>query len=304
MSIKNFIIRNLTSISRAKNKRQTLKTIIKAETRHENWINIHRIDPNNIGDYYCAPHLYFDELKGKSLDIFDYKSNHPEIRENFVQSVSNNALIIGGGGLLNRNSFSMQLKTFEKLAKSGKKTVLWGVGHNSNNKSNFGKNIFYNIDTAAFGVVGVRDYNRIESYVPCVSCLHPIFDKKYTNTQEVGLIFHKKTLKDKSLVKQLSHYPYTSNTKDLESLVSFIGKSETVVTDSYHAMYWAMLLEKKVIAIPNSTKFFDFKYQPGFSTFSDFESQLKKTQVYTGVLEECRTLNLNFSERVFNYLNV
>lgn len=304
MSISKFLLRNLASVNRKKNKKQTLNAILNASQEHNGMVNIHRIDQNNIGDFYCAPHLYFDQLKGKSLDIFDYKNSNEAVRNNFIHTVSKNALIIGGGGLLNRDSFTQQMATFEKLAKNGKKTVLWGVGHNDKRESSFRKKVDYNIDTSAFGLVGVRDYTSSETFVPCVSCLHPIFDKNYINTQEIGLIFHKKTMKDKSLLKKLSTYPYTSNTKNLNDMITFIGKSETVVTDSYHAMYWAMLLDKKVIAVPNSSKFFDFKYQPAFSTFQDFESQLNKTQVYPGVLDECRDLNLKFAERVFDYLNL
>ncbi|WP_141675490.1 polysaccharide pyruvyl transferase family protein [Formosa haliotis] len=304
MSISEFLKRNLSTFSRAQHKKRTLNSILAAPQYEHNVVNIYRKDENNIGDFYCAPHLYFDELKNKSLDIFDYKSSNPEVREHFIQSVNNNALIIGGGGLLKRSSFKQQLKTFETLAKRGKKSVLWGIGHNDKNKSNFGKTVPYEIDTSAFGLVGVRDYNRAESFVPCVSCMHPIFDQHYSNSQEIGLVFHKNSIKNKSLLKTLSHYPYTCNTKDLDNMISFIGASETVVTDSYHAMYWAMLLEKKIIVIPNSTKFFNFKYKPEFSTFNEFETRVKKAPRYTGLLEECRALNIQFSNRVFNYLNL
>ena len=86
-------------------------------------------------------------------------------------------------------------------------------------------------------------------------------------------------------------------------MISFIGKSNTIVTDSYHAMYWSILLGKKVVAIPNSSKFFDFKYQPIISSFKEFEKDLHKAKSYSGVLEECREVNIKFADKVFNYLN-
>lgn len=304
MSISKFIKRNLTSFQRSKQKKKVISTIYNTEQKNEDVINIHRIDENNVGDFFCAPHLYFDELKGKSLDIFDYKSTDQSISDNFINSVSNNSLIIGGGGLLNRGSFAQQLKLFENLSAKGKKTVLWGVGHNEKDQSRFGKVNSYNIATDKFGMVGVRDFSTKNTWVPCVSCLHPIFDTPYSVSQETGIIFHKKTIKDKTLLKKLKDYPSTSNTTNLDDMISFIGKSETIVTDSYHAMYWSMLLGKKVIAIPNSSKFYDFKYQPVFSSFNDFDTQLKNTQSHTGLLEECREINLKFAETVFNYLNL
>lgn len=294
----------LASLKRKRIKSRTLKTILKTEQLNNSVVNLHRIDINNVGDFYCAPHLYFDVLKDKSLDIFDYKVDNKTTTNNFVEKISNNSLIVGGGGLLNRSGFSKQMKLFEKLTDKNKKIVLWGLGHNRKDPSTFNKRIDYNIDISKFGLVGTRDYNMPGDYVPCVSCMHSIFNEKYTNTQEIGIIFHKDTLKKDNLLKQLENYPTSSNTTNLNDMINFIGKSETVVTDSYHAMYWSMLLNKKVIAIPNSSKFYDFKYKPVFSSFDTFKDDLKKGQSYSGILEECREINYNFAEKAFNYLNL
>jgi len=294
----------IKSLQRKVRKKKTIRTILSSEQSNNDVINIHRIDVNNVGDFYCAPHHYFDILKGKSLDIFDYKSEDKTKLNTFISEITHNSLIIGGGGLLNRSGFVKQMKMFEELTQKNKKIVLWGVGHNDKHKSNFGKINSYNIDVNKFKVVGTRDYNMPTDYVPCVSCLHPIFDKEYDEVQDVGIIFHKDTLKNKNLIQRLEKYPTTSNTTNLEELVRFIGKSNTIVTDSYHAMYWSMLLNKKVIAIPNSSKFFDFKYKPVFSNFDQFEDDLKKGKSFTGIKEECREINLKFAEKVFDYLKL
>ncbi|APY09184.1 hypothetical protein BWZ20_13115 [Winogradskyella sp. J14-2] len=294
----------LSSLKRKRIKNKTINAILNTDQQNNSVINLHRIDRNNVGDFYCAPHLYFDVLKGKSLDIFDYKVDDKNVTANFIKKISNNSLIIGGGGLLNRSGFSKQMKMFEKLTDKNKKIVLWGLGHNRKDPSTFNKNVAYNIKTSKFGLVGTRDYSMPGEYVPCVSCMHNIFDKNYTSTQETGIIFHKDTLKKNNLLKRLENYPTSSNTTNLEEMVGFIGKSETIITDSYHAMYWSMLLNKKVIAIPNSSKFYDFKYKPVFSSFDNFENDIKKGQSYSGILEECREINHNFAHKVFNYLNV
>lgn len=304
MSISKFIRRNLSSFQRAKQKKIVINSILKSDQENRDVVNIHRIDKGNVGDYYCAPHLYFDPLKDKQLDIFDFKSLDKNTTQNWITKVSQNALVIGGGGLLNRSSFELQMHLFEQLTEQGKKTVLWGVGHNEKNPSVFGKVNTYNVDTTKFGLVGVRDHSMSDQWVPCVSCMHPIFDHKFEESQETGIIFHKKTIKNKQLLNKLQKYPSTSNTTNLDDMISFIGSSQTIVTDSYHAMYWSMLLGKKVVAIPNSSKFFDFKYQPVLSTFDNFENDLPKTQSYSGVLAECREVNLKFADKVFNYLNL
>lgn len=304
MSISDFINRNLSTFSRSKRKKMVVKTVLEAEQQNDDVINIHRLDKNNAGDLFCAPHHYFDILKGKALDIYDFKHKDEVVTDNWSSKIISNSLIIGGGGLLNRGSFEMQMKLFEALKAKGKKTVLWGVGHNEKKRTSFNKVSQYNVDVDKFGLVGTRDYSMKTNWVPCVSCLHPIFDSTLDEEYDVGLIYHKKTLKNKSLIKKLDNYPSTSNTANIEEMVGFIKKSRTVVTDSYHAMYWSMLLEKKVIVIPNSSKFFDFKYQPIFATFEDFESKLKESVSYSGILEECRDINHQFSNRVFNYLNL
>lgn len=292
------------SINRRINKYRVVNTILNSEQKNDGIVNIHRIDKDNVGDYFCAPHHYFKKLQN-SLDIFDYKNfDDKKIKNNFIETINSNALIIGGGGLLNRGSFERQMKMFEKLTSRGKKTVLWGLGHNEKDRRTFGNVTQYNIDTSKFGIVGVRDYDMKEEYVPCVSCLHPIMDTKISTENEVGLIFHKKTLKNKTLLKKLNNFPSTSNTIDIEEIINFIAKTDTIVTDSYHAMYWAMLLGKKTIALPNSSKFYSFKYKPAFSDFENFESQIKNAPRYSGVLEECREINLKFSEKVFDYLNL
>jgi len=239
------------------------------------------------------------------LDIFDYKSDSPEISQNFKDEVNAKSLIIGGGGLLNRSGFVLQMKLFEALSSKGKKTVLWGVGHNDKHSHTFGKTNSYNIDVNKFGLAGTRDFASPGEFVPCVSCMHEVFDRKIEEKQELGIVFHKDTLKKANILKKFEHLPSLSNvTEDLEGLIEFIGSSETVLTDSYHAMYWSMLLGKKVVVVPNSSKFYDFKYKPVFSNFEDVLKDVSKANAYSGVLEECREINIKFSEKVFDYLSL
>lgn len=305
MNLKDFFFNKITHFERASRKKEIIKRVLNHPIHeNKNVINLHRYDPTNIGDFYCGPHHYFEPLKGKQLDIFDYKEENQEIRENWFNKTTQNSLIIGGGGLLNREGFELQMKLFEQLQAKGKKTVLWGLGHNAKSSNTFGKKINYSVDTSKFGLVGVRDYGRKEEWVPCVSCMHPIFNEKPEVKNEIGIIFHKKTLRDKAILKKFEAFPSTANNAVFEDVVKFIGETDTILTDSYHAMYWSLLLGKKVLAFPNSSKFFEFKYQPVISSFSNFENDLKKAQAYSGLLEECREKNIHFSEKVFDYLNV
>lgn len=179
------------SIKRNLNKRSVINSVLEATQENKDVVNIHRIDKKNIGDFYCAPHHYFDVLKGKSLDIFDYKSEDKAIRTHFINEISEHSLIIGGGGLLNRDGFVMQMKMFEKLTHKGKKIVLWGVGHNEKSPKTYGKVSKYNIDINKFGLVGTRDYNMPGEYVPCVSCIILFLIKNLKSKMKLGLFFIK-----------------------------------------------------------------------------------------------------------------
>ena len=108
------------------NKRKCISEVLNSPQFNNDVVNLHRYDVNNVGDMYCAPHHYFEELKGKYLDIFDYKSKDSDVRNKWVEKVSNNSLIIGGGGLLNYHGFEKQMKLFEKLGEIGKKNCCVG----------------------------------------------------------------------------------------------------------------------------------------------------------------------------------
>lgn len=285
-------------------KKATFNKILKNEIKNNGVINVHRYDITNTGDLFCAPHNYFDQLQNKHSDIHLYKKSDKKNRIKLEKEMTDRSLIIGGGGLLNISYFSNQMKFYQKLAENGKKTVLWGLGHNEKDPRSWGNVKSYNIDVNKFGLVGTRDYSMPGEWLPCVSCLHELFDKKYVSTREVGVVFHKKTLQKPEIIEKFKDYPCTSNTVDLKSLIEFIGTSDSIVTDSYHGMYWSMLLGKKVVAIPSSSKFYDFKYKTPISQFDNAINDLKKASVVDGLLEECKELNINFAKRAFNYLEI
>lgn len=294
----------VNSIQRKKSRYSTKKIILAGAQQNNKVVNIHCHNTPNIGDKFSAPHNYFEKLNDTALEILDYYNPDEKKVLEFQNRIIKNQWVIGGGGLLNRNGFEFSMHLFEVLAQKNKKAVLWGLGHNSKHQKDFNKITNYNIDVSKFGLVGTRDYSMPGEYVPCVSCMHPIFDQKFNEVQDTGIIFHKDTYKDSDFVAQFKDYPSISNTYDLEALISFIGKTEYIITDSYHGMYWSMLLNKKVTVIPNSSKFFDFKYKPVFTSFEDCLKDSAKSKRNSGILEESREINMNFYEKVANYLNL
>ncbi|MDC9722673.1 MAG: hypothetical protein PSN34_07850, partial [Urechidicola sp.] len=194
-----------------------------------------------------------------------------------------------------------QMKLFEKLAVKGKKTVVWGIGHNKNKWTNFEK---YNINPSKSGLFGTRDFSAKNEWVPCVSCLHPMFDKKYIIKNDIGVVFHKKNINKPEVISKFKEFPSIFNSEDFDDVIKFIGSCDTLLTDSYHGMYWGLLLNKKVLHFSESSKFHDYKYPIAFASVNDYRAKIASLKVLDGVLEEAREINNNFAQKAFDYLDL
>ena len=77
-----------------------------------------------------------------------------------------------------------------------------------------------------------------------------------------------------------------------------IGSSEIIVTNGYHATYWATLMGKKVILYnPFSSRHDYFKWSP-IRYSGNLQADIEKAQDYPHAKEECRQLTLEFFEKV------
>ena len=217
-------------------KKQTAKAVLKGPIEHRGVLNVHRHDPNNVGDFYCAPHLYFPELHQKVLDIGEMRKASTKVRFNWAQSVRTHDLIIGGGGLLNLPHFAQQMALFEALGSRGKKTVLWGPGHNDPAWSTFKTPAQYQVDLSKFGMVGLRDYSAPGTWVPCVSCLHPIFDQKIAPEHEYGVLMGKKSAQNQELQVLLRDVPSSHNATDLP-IDGFMGMAQHPITEEVFVLF-------------------------------------------------------------------
>ena len=133
--------------------------------------------------------------------------------------------------------------------------------------------------------------------------MHPAFSKTYEIKNEFVWFEHKKKLIDgRSL--DLKPAPRMLNTgQNMEQIIEFLGSGETVVTNSYHGVYWATLLGRKVVCIPWGAKFNMFKHPPTMATPENWPDMISKAQNYTNALNECRSSNLSFFSDVTNLMN-
>lgn len=248
---------------------------------------VHRKSKNNIGDYICNPSRYFPIICNSQELV---SSNH---------QVKDKTLIIGGGGLIHKKFSEHIIQLIEQKPKN---TVLWAIGHNFGVKhgSKSKTNPYYPKWINECNLIGIRDWIKdyTHYYLPCVSCMHEAFDKKYIENNKFVYFTHayKSNLKT-------TKYPHMKNNEmDFNKVIEFLASGNTVITDSYHGAYWGQLLGKNVQVASWSVKFNHMKYQPHILE-SINDKPVRIDNCIDGFLQESRELNKNFYNK-FIQLNV
>ncbi len=230
----------------------------------------------NTGDQVCTPYLYFDFPNAEHFHIDD--------------KIPDCKVAVYGGGAIEPYLRVHRIHDFV----NAKKKVSWAIGTSRSGTKDHGE-LVNDLD-----ICSVRELNREGGdYVPCVSCMSSLFDQKFEVDQEVVFYKHAKKTKEGTL----EGLPQMSNRAPFDEVIEFLGRSQTVVTNSFHGVYWATLLGKKVVCIPFSSKFYGFKYPPAYAKWSTWEKQVQKAVSHNEALEDCRKLNVSFYERVISLYN-
>lgn len=224
-------------------------------------------DTPNIGDLWASPLKYFDIPNCKTLHLPD------------LAKLDNDYLyIVGGGGILHTS--------WIKYVSSLRKAIAWSIGHNFHDTSK----IEYQPWLDHYLLTGVRDYGHRYDYLPCVSCMHEAFNKEYKAIHDIVCYCHY----ERNISLPI---PTMDNSGDsFEEKIEFLGSGKTIVTNSYHGVYWSMLLNRQVIIVPWSSKFYGFKHKPSYV------GEEIIPQNYDGYLAECRELNRQFYQKVLNLI--
>lgn len=239
---------------------------------------LHRKTKSNIGDYWCNPSRYFD-LYAESHNIKN------------ILPIEGNTFIIGGGGLIH-HQFSPLI---EKIVYGNPKhVILWGIGTNYYLKR---KDKQYPSWLDKCSLIGLRDKDS-EHYLPCVSCMHPAFNKTYKIKHDIVFYTHRA----KSNFSRTEMPNMHNAERDFDKVIDFLGSGQTVVTDSYHGAYWAMLLGRNVQVYAWSTKFLTLKNTPIMLEDINYPSD-KVCELDNNYLIECRNLNNEFYQKVLPLLN-
>lgn len=264
--------------------------------------NLHHLGNQNIGDRECMPLSYFARMANTHLRIVDMSLTDP-----LVSSLENQLVVLGGGGLLNPWCWH---EAIQPLLERKNKVIGWGIGHHHDNVP---AHLYSKVPTTDWRtsleryrqdypleklwLCGVRDYGQSFEYVPCSTCMSPLFDRAYRVPHEV-LVYQHGALEP----IQIADCPTMSNVGDStsEQVIAFLASGRYVITNSYHGAYWGVLLGRKVVVYePWCSKFRMLRFALPTCTREDWSEKLGQSTSYPGALAECRRLNVRFAKKVF-----
>jgi hypothetical protein len=251
----------------------------------------------NAGDFWSSPtHYYnFPNREVKQIHFMDFVpalENNPNYESN---KLKDQIVVIGGGGLITDRGYYLQ-NIIEWLVENNK-VIFWGIGSNA-----FKKPCYDIFDHKNVLLVGTRDVSHElrHRYVPCVSCKMNLFERKYDIDAEIGIIEHP------SHFVNIPNIPKTYNTVDIIELIKFIGSKNIIISSTYHGVYWAQILGKKVLYYNDTglvnTKFSHLKNRVTQCNNLNYLDKITNLTNLVGFKEECRHLNDIFYKDVLQVI--
>ena len=237
----------------------------------------HLRDTKNIGDRWCSPFDYFDWGDATVRDIR-------------TPGTPYEVGIYGGGKI-----FGGLPKYKGVTIKPGTPQIAWGVS----TVQNFPISVRYAKARRIMTHVGTRDYgDKRFPWVPCVSCMATGFNDPASPVHDVVFYFHGgKT--NKQGISIPNHIPSMSNNAgSLDKALAFIASGRTVVSNSYHGTYWALLMRRRVICVPFSKKFSAYRLPPAYATPRNWLDKLDQGLAQPDMLAMCRDRTLEFKAKV------
>jgi hypothetical protein len=241
-----------------------------------------------VNYFHCTADNVGDRMSGPAQYVWPAQYlNAPIIRELDEPS---DITIIGGGGIFSQLA-KMRSSIFALNPKA--RVIAWGVGLPP--KGTHDKEV--REVALNFSAFGTRNYDRREelSFVPCASCLSPLFDQVDPPKNEFVAFLHRKKPKPLEIP---SGIPTLSNAMRCpKEVIDFIASGDTVVTSSYHGVYWAQLLGRRVICVPYNNKFRTFQHPPTMAEPNTWLSALRASKRTDSLLQEYRDINRAFAEK-------
>ena len=233
---------------------------------------------NNIGDYACSPFDYYDWGDATVSDVRD--DDTP------VYDVG----IYGGGKIFGGLASYAGVRQANAAV-----NIAWGVG----TVQSFPFSPRYMKARRRMDIVGSRDYgDKRYQYAPCASCMSPFFDAPAAPEHDVVFYAHAgKTAK--MGIEIPSDIPTTNNhCASLQDALAFITSGKTVISNSYHGVYWGLLMGRRVLCVPFSNKFGGYRLPPHYATAKNWQAEIKNAVAQPDMLGLVRAATHDYKAQV------
>jgi len=244
---------------------------------------IHIRDDTNAGDMASEPSQYF------------YSTDFPDKNVlNFSCSVPDGVTVYGGGTMVNWLNAKPALPDGPR--------IIWGAGSSRHGETEPWP------DPEGFALIGTREWSPEREaaglYAPCASCMSPLFDKEYSVSREaVAFVNANDSIRGRYPAAYRLDMPTMNNSGGMAEILEFLGSAEVVHTNSYHGCWFALLLGRKVVCYPYSSKFYGFKYPINYAGCSEDISALSSGGAFSEALDESRAYTTMFFDRVMEILD-
>lgn len=238
----------------------------------------HLRDTQNVGDRSCSPFDYLDWGDATASDLRDDDTPEYDIG------------IYGGGKIFGGLSSYQGVRR-----RKGATNIAWGVG----TVQTFRFSPRYRKARKLMDLVGSRDYgdNRYR-YAPCPSCLAPFFDAPPAPVHEVVFYAHAGKTGGMKMTAPPGMPVLTNECDDLDTALRFIASGATVVSNSYHGVYWALLMGRRTLCVPFSNKFNNYRQAPHYAKPKDWVSELPNAIARPEMLGLVRAATDRFHQQV------
>ncbi|MFI2486546.1 hypothetical protein ACH47X_06520 [Promicromonospora kroppenstedtii] len=270
-------------------------------------------DMRNVGDHWSAVGrtVQWVERLGRTISLYEAASLQDLGKHSPLQG---KLVIVGGSGLVGPGRFESCVESIFRQRPAA--VALWGIGHNFQQgvhldpTTGWRRRVLKDGVTrlwpewlAKADVVGVRDWDAGMPWVPCASCMLPAFDvlREREPEREFVVLNHYERGIDTSrpLAAGVEFEHITNNTEDIFDTLTRLASAKVVVSNSYHALYWAMLLGRGAVAVaPNSTRFHGFRWPVSYASQADWLGAVEHAQPAPEALGQAREANVEFSRRV------
>lgn len=245
------------------------------------------VNTGNLAEQVCRPTDYFPFPCGVvAMDQED-------------RDFSRGPVIFGASGLLYPEIAPILEKA---VSEKQHPMVAWGIGNNTH----YGDRVWWPDWLAKFDLVGLRDHRSPYHYVPCPSCMSPLFAEWRDKPPQHELVIYDQV--DYPVKLEVPDTPRMNNCHGKEKLaevVAFLSSGRVILTSSYHGVYWGYLLNRRVLCWePWSTKFHTLFPAPVFVNAESWQAHTWKPADTPGYLEDCQRRNTEFHQQVLKLLNL